>query len=276
MGYKLFGCYDLHIHSAPDVIPRKLTDLQLAERAEAAGMSGIAIKSHAFPTAGRAAAVKKLHPRLDVIGGITLNRTVGGINPCAVEASAKMGAKMLWFPTIDAKAYRKQGEESEQSKALSALDDHGKLSQQTIEVLSLAKEYDLVVGTGHLGTQESMLLAEVGARMGLRRMCMTHVTLPVCKMTVEQARECIRWGAMVEYSYCHLLSGKCSVEYVAEQIKTLGCEHIILTTDLGQSDNPEPLEGLQNFCDLLIRYGISEQWLNQMLKDNPWKLLYGT
>ena len=40
------GSYDLHIHSAPDVMPRKANDLELARRAAAAGMGGIMLKSH--------------------------------------------------------------------------------------------------------------------------------------------------------------------------------------------------------------------------------------
>ena len=34
----LSGTYDLHIHTAPDVIPRKCTDEETVRRLEAAGM----------------------------------------------------------------------------------------------------------------------------------------------------------------------------------------------------------------------------------------------
>ena len=33
------GAYDLHIHSAPDVLPRKADDLELAQRFLKAGMA---------------------------------------------------------------------------------------------------------------------------------------------------------------------------------------------------------------------------------------------
>ena len=36
----LSGTYDLHIHTAPDVIPRKCTDEETVRRLEAAGMRG--------------------------------------------------------------------------------------------------------------------------------------------------------------------------------------------------------------------------------------------
>ena len=34
----LQGAYDFHIHTSPDVVQRKCTDLELARRLEAAGM----------------------------------------------------------------------------------------------------------------------------------------------------------------------------------------------------------------------------------------------
>ena len=55
----LSGTYDLHIHTAPDVIPRKCTDEETVRRLEAAGMRGCAIKCHYFETAARAALLQE-------------------------------------------------------------------------------------------------------------------------------------------------------------------------------------------------------------------------
>ena len=41
---KIPGIFDMHIHSAPDIAPRKTDDLELAKAAAAAGMGGIMIK----------------------------------------------------------------------------------------------------------------------------------------------------------------------------------------------------------------------------------------
>lgn len=93
------GAYDLHVHSAPDVMPRKMDDLEMAQRIVASGMAGYALKSHYFCTAERATLSRKICPGCDSIGTITLNGSVGGINPMAVEMAARAGAKLLWFPT---------------------------------------------------------------------------------------------------------------------------------------------------------------------------------
>lgn len=81
LNHLLKGAYDMHIHTAPDVTPRKCDDLELARRLQAAGMAGCAIKSHYMDTSGRAALLQKLYPELTFAGGVTLNRSVGGRQP---------------------------------------------------------------------------------------------------------------------------------------------------------------------------------------------------
>lgn len=58
----LEGAYDLHVHTGPDVMSRKLDDLEMAERIRKVGMKGYGIKSHYFCTAERAKLVHKVYP----------------------------------------------------------------------------------------------------------------------------------------------------------------------------------------------------------------------
>ena len=88
----LEGAYDMHVHTAPDVIDRRMDDLDLAAAYKAAGMKGFVIKSHYFDTAGRAYLIRRLFPGLHAVGAIVLNRSVGGLNPEAVRMAAKYGA----------------------------------------------------------------------------------------------------------------------------------------------------------------------------------------
>ena len=66
MDYKelIRGAYDLHVHSAPDVLPRKMDDIDMAERIKESGMAGYAIKSHFFCTSERAQLMHKLYPEV--------------------------------------------------------------------------------------------------------------------------------------------------------------------------------------------------------------------
>ena len=75
------GGYDLQVHVAPDVIARRIDDLDLAKEFLSAGLKGFVLKSHYFPTAERAAVVTKAVPGIKAYGAIVLNHSVGGVNP---------------------------------------------------------------------------------------------------------------------------------------------------------------------------------------------------
>ena len=65
------GAYDTHVHVAPDVMERRIDDLDLAHRFAAVGLSGFVLKSHYVTTAERAAVVRQAVPGVDVLGAIT-------------------------------------------------------------------------------------------------------------------------------------------------------------------------------------------------------------
>src|SRR3984957_9982792 len=96
------GGYDLQVDVAPDVIARRIDDLDLAKEFLAAGLKGFVLKSHYFPTAERAAVVTKAVPGIKAYGAIVLNHSVGGLNPVAVELAGRSGCKIVWMPTVDA------------------------------------------------------------------------------------------------------------------------------------------------------------------------------
>ena len=83
------GAYDTHIHVAPDVMERRIDDVDLARRCLEVGIAGFVLKSHYVPTAERAEVVRKAVPGVDALGAITLNASVGGLNPVAVEIAAR-------------------------------------------------------------------------------------------------------------------------------------------------------------------------------------------
>ena len=59
-----------------------------------------------------------------------------------------------------------------------------------------------------------------------------------------------------------------------EQIQTIGCDHVILSSDLGQSSSPYPDDGLNEFAKGLISRSITQDNLDKMLIINPQRLLF--
>src|SRR5260370_4265589 len=98
----LKGAYDLQVHVAPDVIGRRIDDIDLAKEFLARGLRGFVLKSHYIPTAERAKVVTKAVPGIAAYGAITLNHAVGGLNPIAVEIAGRSGTKIVWMATVDA------------------------------------------------------------------------------------------------------------------------------------------------------------------------------
>ena len=85
----LQGAYDLQIHVGPDVIARRIDDIDCAKEFLPHGMKGFVLKSHYIQTGERAQVVTKAVPGSKVFGAITLNHSVGGLNPVAVELAGR-------------------------------------------------------------------------------------------------------------------------------------------------------------------------------------------
>src|SRR2546427_6459246 len=98
----LEGAYDLQVHVGPDVIARRIDDIDCAKEFLARGMNGFVLKSHYIQTGERAQVVTKAVPGSRVFGAVTLNHSVGGLNPVAVELAGRTGCKIVWMPTVDA------------------------------------------------------------------------------------------------------------------------------------------------------------------------------
>lgn len=273
----LNGAYDMHFHTAPDVNPRKYTDIELAKDWIAAGMKGGVIKSHFSDTSGRAALIRELYPELSVYGGLVLNRQAGGLNPDAAERMAQAGGKFLWFPTMDSmeyQKYRNRGEkQTDLSHYLSICDEDGKLKASVYDVLDIAAKYDLVLGTGHIGEREGMPLVKEALKRGVNHVVLTHAENPATSFSKDAQEECVRLGAMVEHSFLMLHWNRVSVADVVDQIRRTGIEHNILVTDFGQVNSPGSAEGMGMFAKVLSENGMRDAEIECLMKLVPRQLV---
>ena len=92
------GSFDLRVNSGPDTQERRLNALDTARAAYEGGLGGFVLKSPDYPTMPLASVLDQMYPGLQVLGSITLNKSIGGINPTAVQVSADLGAKIVWMP----------------------------------------------------------------------------------------------------------------------------------------------------------------------------------
>lgn len=289
----LEGAYDLHVHSAPDVLPRLMDDLEMGQRITDCGMGGYAIKSHYFCTAERAELIRKLYPKCDAVGAITLNSSVGGINPSAVEMAGRAGTKLVWFPTCDNGHERKHVFNGDPNKKLpywaqiliqmdqegisapivDILDEKGKLTGDTITVLEIIAKHNMILATSHISHEECFALVKEAHARGVKNIIITHVDFPTTFYTVEEQLELAKYGAFMEHCYTTWATNKIELSTAIAQIKALGPERVIIATDLGQKTSIYPDEGMASYVTKLLEAGVSEKDVRQMCVTNQRKLL---
>src|SRR5262245_47863424 len=79
----LRGSIDLHIHTGPSVMKRKIDHLQEIEEAEAAGMKAILLKDHLHcntPTLEIVKRHRNPQSELHLLSGVPCNNALGGLN----------------------------------------------------------------------------------------------------------------------------------------------------------------------------------------------------
>lgn len=258
----LSGLVDLHIHSAPDVRPRLLDDLEVAAQAAQAGMGAVVLKSHVTGTADRAAIAEKVVGGVRVLGSLVLNHAVGGLNPTAVEAALKLGARVIWMPTISAR------EIDGRPGTLTIWDENmkGKLSRRTREVIDLVAAADAALGTGHLGVPEVVAVVKAAREAGVRKLMVTHPDSFLVNVPLAVQQELAAQGVYFERCYENVLppSPSLSLEEMARRIRAVGVERTVLSTDLGQPGRPTPVEGLRQFIAALAAQGFTSAELQLM------------
>ncbi len=267
----LTGAIDLHLHSAPDLRPRKLDDFGVAREAAARGMRAIMLKSHFTLTADRAYLVEQVVPGIKIFGGLALNHAVGGINPVAVETALRMGAAEIWMPTVSSIAQT----EDLVGPGISIY-ENGRISEKVLDVLRLIAEHNAILGTGHLPTDEIVALVPVARELGVRKILISHPEHPPVHMP-PLVQEELRDRYQVLFERCLISTtyagGTLQFSALAEVIRRVGSDTTVIATDFGQANNPPPVEGFAAFMAFLREEGFDEASIARMSRQNPAELL---
>jgi hypothetical protein len=283
----MHGAIDVHVHSEPDLFPRIADDVGVCDHAAGLGLRAIVLKCHSERTTSRAFLTQQLVPGITILGGIVLNRAVGGINPAAVESALQLGGKQVWMPTVDAAhhaatfgstgAYDKQASTVARADdvGIRIVDEDGRLIPAVYEVLELIAQYDVILGTTHLSPEEIMRLVPAAFERGVQKVLITHPFFKVPALSLEQLQDLVAQGAFAEFGYCTVspMWNHAALTRVVEAIRTVGPERSVLMSDGGQRHNPMPAECLRVFAQSVYESGIAEDDVERMIKHNPAELL---
>ena len=165
------------------------------------------------------------------------------------------------------------------------------------EILRLiAANAHIYMITGHVSVEEAVRLVDLASEYGIERVVVSSAVTKIADMS--QLQRFADNGAFIEYTlaaYTHTTSVPKThyyvereyasidegmsegpgggVKLVAEQIRELGAEHCIITTDFGVYTLPEPVEGFREFIACLLDLGVPEEDIVMLSKENPEKVL---
>lgn len=281
-GDLLASAIDLHVHTAPDLVDRSGSDIEIAHDACEAGMRGVVVKSHVVPTVGRVDLVNEAVGEEILYGGIACNGTVGGLNRDAVETALELGAKIVWLPTAwsanHASQAREAGVERFVGQRVPDVDEQipvavdGTVTAATQAIIDLVAEYDAIVGTGHATPAEIETTAAACADADVDCL-VNHPCFRVVDASIDRQERLAELGAILEYcAYSVQTTDSHTLGRVAEAINRVGPENAVLATDYGQVENP-PVAGLQEFVEGVIGAGISHDTARRCLAETPADLL---
>ena len=284
----LIDAVDLHCHSGPAAMDRILDHYDAMVDARDAGFRALLYKDHFYPGMPHAKILQRLNPemKLQLYSGLVLNNAVGGINPHAVDHALRLGAKIIWMPTLSAANHIEQSQKQAKSFPktkqrmldaipLTSLDASGKVSDAAKQVLDLIAETDAILAGGHLHVDELHVLFEEAAQRGVVRRLVNHPTYLI-DCSDEDIRSLVASGTKMEHSICMFVEGR-SLKFTPDELKNLidvaGVDNTILSSDLGLPNGPRPVDGFRAVVQVLIDLGYSDDEIRRLVGRNALKML---
>jgi hypothetical protein len=271
---------------------RRIEDVELARRFAEVGLAGFALKSHYTSTAERATVVGRVVPGVRVIGTLTLNQAVGGMNALAVEIAAREGARIVWMPTVDSPAEsagrlapapgrhvplwaRIQHELREAGLAIEPVavtDAGGDVLPATRDVLRTIARHGLVLATAHLGRDDTFAVVDAAFAEGVERVVVTHPEFTCQDFSIADQVALVERGCLVERCLSTPLSGKTSFAHVFDGVRAVGLEHNFFSSDFGNPEYPPVEHGLAIWADKLLEAGFDGDEIRAMIVDGSRKV----
>lgn len=282
----LRGTVDLHCHSGPSIMGRKLDHLEEIAEADAVGMRAVLFKDHFYSAAPVMALINRHRApgsSVQLLSGIPLNDALGGFNAYAVEHGLACGARLVWMPTLSASNHLRTAFRYDlasklgmvRTSGLSALTDSGVVRDEIREILDIIAANDAVLCGGHLHISEMFPLFEEAKARGVTRMLVSHPTYWI-EANLDHLRQLRAMGVYIEHCACMLIEGptrKFTGDDLVAYISAGGIDNTIVSSDLGQPINPRPVDGFRSVIRLLLELGYSQAEVRKLTSENAARLM---
>lgn len=274
---------DVHYHASPDLYERKLTAIAAGELYQTLG-GAVVLRSHLGSTSVQASLAQALG--LPVFPSVILNKIAGGMDHRVViralaEYQSSHSMKMIVdFPTITGRAYgsklsRKLSpglHQGEIQAAESIFDDQGQIKSAAVDILKMARDYPIVLSTGHANKAEINALIEACYQYNVPSLIINQPAHPLTGFVAADLAELLRHDFLwVDQTLLTLLIGHQSIEDAREILLKL--PRIIYSSDLGQASQMGVAEWTAYTQILFSDLNLSAEREKEITLDNPLKLL---
>ena len=263
MGFKnnqveeiLTGSMDFNAHAYPDIEDVRMDPMETGRYAYESKMAGFVLKSSQYLTTPITYILNQMYPGLSIIGSITLNQTIGGINPKAVQSAADLNTKVIWIPKSNKYTLIKNASLTESMK----------------EILKIIRENNLVLALDQLTYSENITILEEAKKESIQNIVIGFDSnMP----NNDDLKNLTALGAFIEFRFSSYMpsDGSMKIEDMVETIKFVGPEKCILSSNFGQWFNPSPAEGMRLAISSLLQKGLDSTQITQLVKSNPLNIL---
>lgn len=287
MSFDMTGTIDIHVHAGPSVANRRVDTGDMMLDAIRSGYDAFITKDHYFPSMMGTDMITKFlgDGKCKAYGCIVLNNSVGGINIHAVDAACAMGAKIVFMPTVSAlnhinhhkkKAFVGAGKMKIPEKPIYYLDENGELKPEVVEVIEYLAQYhpEVTLATGHGSVEESNKLIDKAVEVGLKKILVNHPFFDI-DATLDDMIHWAEQGAFIElnavvFNAVEPAAHHLEFDIVEQLFQRVGCEKLVIDSDMGQAVYMPPVDGLAKFAETIkTRCGATDEQMYTMMHRNP-------
>lgn len=274
---------DIHYHADPDLYKRRHNAIEVGKKYQQV-QGAVFLKSHLGSTAAQATIAQQ--EGLPVFPSIVLNNIAGGISYRAIiralsEYQPVIPSKMIvHLPTITGRRHNstlsRQFVYPSWSDTLcqpeTIFDSNGNVKAALIDILKLAKDWPIVLSSGHASREEIFALIDVFSQYNVP-LLLNQPANPLTGLKADELRQLVNaypflWIEQTSLTY--LLSYQDQNDFCSV-LKDI--PQVIYSSDLGQPSQMDVLEWLDASTQWFTNFLISTARKAEICLSNPSQLL---
>lgn len=284
MTFAPYKFIDIHYHAAPDLYVRRLDALS-AGRIYQLLQGAVILKSHLGSTSVQASLAQC--EGLPVFPSLVLNDIAGGIDYRVVlkalsDYQPSIPSKLLvHFPTITGRSYHSKLKRQLTHPHLSKIslksqtvsNEQGTLRKEVLDIFKLARDYPIVLSSGHASKEEVYRLLDTATKYQLTAFLLNQPANPLTGLMADELLALSKdypflW---VEQTLLTYLLGHQSQEDLRRVLCSL--PRVIYSSDLGQTNQMDIFSWFGYATRLLKTFNVSPAREQALWKMNALRLL---